>query len=102
MLTAGRGRAGYDRNAIMATARGARGTGDDDEAEARRAASDPSTCPLCGGPNACVVGDDSLRDATCWCVGLSFSDKLFARIPPLDLGRRCVCARCAHGETETG
>jgi hypothetical protein len=101
MLTVGRGRAGYDRTAIMATARSARSAGEEDEADAKRASSDPSTCPLCGGPNGCVVGDDSLRDATCWCVGLRFSDRLFSRIPPLDLGRRCVCARCANGEAET-
>lgn len=67
------------------------------EDEAARSASDPATCPLCGGPNECVLGDDSARDATCWCVGHRFPDTLFAQVPAKDLGRRCVCQRCALG-----
>ncbi len=63
-----------------------------------RLAPDAAVCPLCSGPNQCVLGDEGLRDTTCWCAGHRFPDTVFARVPPADLGRRCVCQRCALGD----
>ena len=56
--------------------------------------SDAAACPLCNGPNACAIADGD-RTTPCWCVGHAFDARLFALIPSRDLGRRCVCARCA-------
>ena len=56
--------------------------------------SDLATCPLCLGPNDCAIANGE-RSTPCWCVGHSFDSRLFELIPAHDLGRRCVCARCA-------
>lgn len=33
----------------------------------------------------------------CWCVGVSFSPALLARVPEAQRGLNCICARCAAG-----
>ena len=56
--------------------------------------SDLARCPLCGAPNDCAIANGDCS-TPCWCVGQHFDGRLFSLIGAHDLGRRCVCARCA-------
>lgn len=59
---------------------------------------DPARCPLCGGPNGCVMagGCDTARaGGPCWCREVSFSAELLARVPAHAQRRACICRHCA-------
>jgi hypothetical protein len=55
------------------------------------------TCPLCGGPNQCAPAHSGRLDVACWCSapGVSISPEVLARVPAAELGRACICSRCA-------
>ncbi len=58
---------------------------------------DPCRCPLCGGPNACAMTlPEAERPAgPCWCVGVTFTQELLARVPPQMQRKACICQNCA-------
>ncbi len=58
---------------------------------------DACRCPLCGGPNACAMTlPEAERPAgPCWCVGVTFSQELLARVPPQAQRKACICQICA-------
>ena len=61
---------------------------------------DPCRCPLCGQPNRCAMTqptDDGQGSAPCWCVHVTFSPELLARVPPQAERKACICQRCAAG-----
>ena len=60
----------------------------------------PGICPLCGVGNACAMAGGSDPDRPCWCMAVSFSDALLARVPPAARGRACICAACAAAALE--
>jgi hypothetical protein len=63
---------------------------------------DPCRCPLCGQPNRCAMTQPegtSPKGAPCWCVNVSFSAELLARVPPQAERQACICQRCATGGT---
>jgi len=60
----------------------------------------PGICPLCGAGNACAMAGGSDPDRPCWCMAVSFSDALLARVPPAARGRACICAVCAAAAVE--
>jgi hypothetical protein len=64
---------------------------------------DPSLCAICGGPNACAMGEaGGASKEPCWCVGERFPLNLLERVEERDRGRRCVCRACleaARGES---
>jgi len=62
----------------------------------------PGVCPLCGAGNACAMAIGSAAEPPCWCVAVSFSDELLARVPPAALGRACICAACAAAASRSG
>jgi hypothetical protein len=41
----------------------------------------------------------SPKGAPCWCVNVSFSAELLARVPPQAERQACICQRCATGGT---
>jgi len=55
-----------------------------------------SRCPLCGGPNACGPAATGRFDTPCWCRDVTFSASLLAQVPASQVGRACLCARCAQ------
>jgi len=58
---------------------------------------DPTRCPLCGQPNACVkAAAPGGSAAECWCAALRFDAALLARVPAASAGRACICQRCAR------
>ena len=59
----------------------------------------PDICPLCGKGNGCAMAGGSDPDRPCWCMDVSFSDELLARVPPAARGRACICAACAAAAT---
>lgn len=59
----------------------------------------PDVCPLCGAGNGCAMAGGSDPDRPCWCMAVSFSDELLARVPPAARGRACICAACAAAAT---
>ena len=59
---------------------------------------DPCACPLCGKPNQCAMAQASLTGevaAPCWCVNVSFSPELLARVPAAAQRKACICLACA-------
>ena len=54
----------------------------------------PDRCPLCGGPNHCVLVPGGGTHADCWCAGVHFPKSLLARIPVKAQNRACVCRQC--------
>lgn len=60
-----------------------------------------TTCPLCGGPNACAPAACGRFDVDCWCSRARIPAEVLARIPAEQRMKACVCARCAAGEAET-
>jgi hypothetical protein len=62
---------------------------------------DPTRCPLCGGPNACVRAvPGSAAVAECWCAARSFAPRLFEVVPREALGRACICRGCQEAAAE--
>lgn len=53
------------------------------------------TCPLCGGPNACVPAQTGSFDQACWCAQTKVSAAALASVPEALRNRACLCARCA-------
>ena len=56
---------------------------------------DPSLCPLCGEPNACLLAAaPQASPSECWCASRRFDPGLIERLPPGSAGRAFVCSRC--------
>ncbi len=65
---------------------------------------DACACPLCGQPNQCameVAKATGQPIAKCWCVNVSFSAELLAKVPAAAQNKACICQACvakeAHG-----
>lgn len=56
-------------------------------------------CPLCGGPNRCMMAQTGSIAGGCWCREVVFSQDLLSQIPEPLRGRACVCRTCAEGAT---
>ncbi|MBU3713186.1 MAG: cysteine-rich CWC family protein [Limnohabitans sp.] len=59
---------------------------------------DPCRCPLCGQPNRCAMTEaarSSVDNTRCWCVNVSFSAELLARVPAQAERKACICQECA-------
>ena len=59
---------------------------------------DACACPLCGKPNQCameVAKQTGEPVATCWCVHVTFSPELIARVPTAAQRKACICNACA-------
>jgi hypothetical protein len=54
---------------------------------------DPSLCPRCGEPNACVMaaGDP---ESGCWCESVVVPSALLDALPDDAKGAACLCAAC--------
>lgn len=65
---------------------------------------DPCRCPLCGQPNRCAMANAPSacdRDTACWCVNVTFSAELLARVPAQAERKACICQRCASTDAYT-
>jgi hypothetical protein len=63
---------------------------------------DACACPLCGQPNGCAM--ETAKQAgqpvgVCWCVNVSFSPELLARVPAVAQRQACICQACASQES---
>jgi hypothetical protein len=61
---------------------------------------DPCACPLCGQPNQCAMETAKRTGqavAPCWCVNVSFSAEVLARVPQAAQNKACICEACARG-----
>jgi len=68
-------------------------------ADSARAFVDPTRCPLCGQPNRCAMAQATEQPAApCWCVSVSFSAELLARVPAAAQRQACICAACAQAD----
>jgi prepilin-type N-terminal cleavage/methylation domain-containing protein/prepilin-type processing-associated H-X9-DG protein len=56
--------------------------------------SNPSRCPLCGGPNACLLASPVAFKGRCWCTREEFPPQLLARVPEHLRNRACICRLC--------
>jgi hypothetical protein len=54
----------------------------------------PAQCPLCGGPNQCLLGSPVAFKGQCWCAQVEIPDELLARVPENFRNRACVCRAC--------
>jgi len=54
----------------------------------------PSLCPLCGGPNDCLLCAPGVARGPCWCVGAGLPSELLARVPENLRNRACICQTC--------
>ncbi len=59
--------------------------------------SDNRICPLCGGWNQCVPASAGTFEESCWCTTASISPEALARLAPEQVGKACLCPRCAAG-----
>lgn len=57
---------------------------------------DPNLCPLCGAPNVCAQAAGAPQDAPCWCLNMTFTPELLARLPEAERGMSCICEACAN------
>ncbi len=53
-----------------------------------------TSCPLCGGSNACQMTTDAPYKGPCWCMRVEMPDSLLRRVPSGERGRTCICHRC--------
>jgi hypothetical protein len=64
---------------------------------------DPKRCPICGQDNACgmeAAKSQGLAEPEhCWCMTASFAPELFANLPESLMGKACICAPCARGDS---
>jgi hypothetical protein len=63
---------------------------------------DPCACPLCGQPNQCAMAaakHSGQAVSPCWCVQVSFSADLLARVPEAAQNKACICETCARKHT---
>jgi prepilin-type processing-associated H-X9-DG protein len=56
----------------------------------------PEQCPLCGGPNDCLLCRPTARQDRCWCVSEEFPGELLAQIPQPFRNRACICRLCVE------
>ena len=64
----------------------------------------PHLCPLCGQPNGCAMQaakDQGTPVGVCWCVNVSFSPELLARVPQAAQRKACICQACASAGTSS-
>jgi hypothetical protein len=64
---------------------------------------DVCACPLCGNPNQCAIEVAQATKqpvATCWCVNVSFSPELLAKVPAAAQKKACICQACATQQTQ--
>jgi prepilin-type N-terminal cleavage/methylation domain-containing protein/prepilin-type processing-associated H-X9-DG protein len=54
----------------------------------------PGLCPLCGGPNDCLLCAPGVARGPCWCVGAGLPSELLARVPENLRNRACICQTC--------
>lgn len=59
------------------------------------------TCPVCGGPNACVMACGA-TDRACWCMSVTVPADLIERLPDEDKNTRCICQACITTWQTTG
>ena len=59
-----------------------------------------STCPLCGGANACAPAACGRLDVDCWCRRERFGPELLARVPTAERGRACICPACVASQPQ--
>jgi len=57
---------------------------------------DAGRCPLCGGPNECVLCTGRGFVASCWCAAETIPAELLAQVPPASQGQACVCRNCVE------
>jgi hypothetical protein len=66
---------------------------------------DACVCPLCGQPNLCAMETAKQTGqpvGVCWCVNVSFSPDLLARVPEVAQKKACICQACATQESHHG
>lgn len=51
----------------------------------------PKYCPICGQENGCGIGEPR---ETCWCTHAYFPKGIFAKVPPDQLRKSCICKEC--------
>jgi prepilin-type processing-associated H-X9-DG protein/prepilin-type N-terminal cleavage/methylation domain-containing protein len=56
----------------------------------------PGLCPLCGGPNDCLLCAPGVARGPCWCVGAGLPSELLARVPENLRNRACICRTCVE------
>ena len=54
----------------------------------------PAECPLCGGPNDCLLCAPGVARGPCWCVDAGLPSELLARVPENLRNRACICRTC--------
>jgi hypothetical protein len=55
---------------------------------------DPARCPLCGGPNHCLLCATTPYKGRCWCSQEEMPAELLARVPEPLRDRACICRGC--------
>jgi len=58
-----------------------------------------SICPLCGQANECASAQGQSAQA-CWCVNVTFSAALLARVPENLRNVACICQACAAKQND--
>lgn len=53
-----------------------------------------STCPVCGGPNACAPARTGDFAASCWCAAVTPDPAALAALPAELVDTACLCRRC--------
>jgi hypothetical protein len=61
------------------------------------AAAERDRCRLCGEKNACAL--EAGIASPCWCTNATFTIDALARAAAAGGAPRCICARCAKGES---
>ena len=57
----------------------------------------PAECPLCGGPNQCLLCTLETHKGPCWCATMEIPAALLARVPESLRNRACICQKCVSG-----
>lgn len=57
------------------------------------------TCPLCGGPNACVPARSGSFDTPCWCREAVIAPHTIACVPEVQRNEACICEKCASSRS---
>lgn len=56
----------------------------------------PAECPLCGGPNECLLCSPAAHKGQCWCMHEEIPAELLARVPEPLRNRACICRECVE------
>ena len=56
----------------------------------------PGLCPLCGGPNDCLLCSTAAVKGPCWCASVEIPSALLARVPEPLRNRACLCRACVE------